>query len=690
MRLTQPLDTHLPDDSSLLSTILHPRSHSSLRPPYQGMTPTNPFWKTHLIQSLRLDWPLKPYLPSYPLSVSCVSSGADRPHRRRPSAPLRSPSPSAPSCPERVSKRKRKQRGVSRDREEDPDLDVASQLQLANHGLHSSITPKSLREMGGFGRGGRGGSSNRMAPRPVPLLQPGQHQGSSPTSSGIQHQKHPNHHQPEYTAVPRGSMDERCSRCQRVGDGQSPSALSVAPQQHQMAGYPAQQYQSPAPAHWYGSGAQPTNAPTSQPPQPSYGHSPTSAGPSYSQHANLSHTSTRNPSMYAVPIPNVPSRGGSTQGQEQYYYPGAAAYSQPTQAYQQPPYTSPTHATGVYQIDTPAGSSGSGSGLIAHPTPPVVSGPIHPNASVLPGMRPPFSSAGSKGAPAGYSATVSTVGSQDLHRAGSDRNPMSTGLTAPVMDTITGGSGENRFASELPTPVVIFSLDDGTFSHVPPYLAQANLTASDEIPNPGAPQGDSNANVGATSTMTEPTSLDQHIGPIRSNRTNRRQVSKPYQRPTRAVRKTRPITYEDNLVRLQQRCKRQGADEGAIELLGKVFANEVSLEALTRPLTDAEVHTEEFGVETGRIYTVFLETINEEEGVVSYYVCRLCHTKQIWKNHKDVLRHMRRDHFGLPEVCEQWYVFGRSLTFVSIDMSHGDVSGKKFYTKGEMTRHPCK
>ena len=121
-------------------------------------------------------------------------------------------------------------------------------------------------------------------------------------------------------------------------------------------------------------------------------------------------------------------------------------------------------------------------------------------------------------------------------------------------------------------------------------------------------------------------------------------------------------------MRLQQRCRRQGADEGAIELLGKVFTHEVSLEALTRPLTDGEVETKEFGIETGRIYIAFLEAINEEEGVGTYYICRLCNSEQIWKHHKDVVRHLRRDHFGFADVCNQWYVSGCSLRLLSIDM----------------------
>jgi hypothetical protein len=91
-------------------------------------------------------------------------------------------------------------------------------------------------------------------------------------------------------------------------------------------------------------------------------------------------------------------------------------------------------------------------------------------------------------------------------------------------------------------------------------------------------------------------------------------------------------------------------------------------------LTDAEVETKEFGVETGRVYIAFLETVDEEEGVEPRYVCRLCHSEQTWKHHRDALRHLRRDHFGLADVCDQWYVFGRLLMLVSINIFPGNVA----------------
>ena len=458
-----PLNMHMPDASSLLfgsyappleisqlspsTTLRHDTYESVLGNAFNPVTaPTGLApQQTHSTISLpTLDFPCLQPPPSLPAPTPPAPAS-----QSALSDPLQSTSPpERPACSKRVSKRKRKR---SASREEDPDPYITSQPQ-ADHGLQSyttTTTPKSpntSRAMLPFhGRGGR------MGPPPVPPPQPGHHhQRSSPTSSGGQQQPPP---QPGYPNVSVGSMDERSSKRRRVHDEQSPSGQSVAHQQQQMIGYPTQQYQSQNQAHWYGSGAQPTNAPMSQPSQPIYGYSSTSAGPSYSHHAPHAHAPTRTAPMYAAPIPTAPSQwsgGGGTQGQEQYYYTGAAAYSQPTQAYQQPQYTSPAHTTGTYQVHTPAGSASSGSGSI-RPTPPMASGPMPPSATV---NRPLSSSAGSKGAAAGPSAAVSAVGSQVPHRSGSGGNPAASGATAPVMmDSVIDVSGDDRFEhgpSEFP------------------------------------------------------------------------------------------------------------------------------------------------------------------------------------------------------------------------------------------------
>jgi len=171
------------------------------------------------------------------------------------------------------------------------------------------------------------------------------------------------------------------------------------------------------------------------------------------------------------------------------------------------------------------------------------------------------------------------------------------------------------------------------------------------------------------STSGEPMSFSQRTGPNGSDRISEGLVPKPSQRPTPTpARKTQPVVYESDLELLRQRCRRQGADEGAIRLLGNIFTDGVSLAALTRPLTGREVETEDVEMRAGKAYTIFLESTTEEEDVPPRFVCRLCHGDQTWKHSKDVLRHLRRDHFGLADTCERWYVSNCSLTLASVNV----------------------
>jgi len=496
------------------------------------------------------------------------------------------------------------------------------------------------------------GSSSHIAPPPMQPLS--LHQRSSPTS-GV----HDHDHQLQlgYPTAPVGTVGGRDATRRTVDDGQASNGHSVSQQQQQMVGYPTQKYQNQIHAHWYG---QPTNTRLSQPSHPTYGYSSvSSAGPSYGQRAHAACAPTRNPSMYATPIPTMASQwtsGSSTQVQEQYYYPGPTTYSQPTQADQQPRCTSPTHATGTHQVHTPAASSKSGPGLRTSPMAP---GPIPLNATVPPVTGPLSSPAGPKGGAAVPSVPASVVGSQVPHRddsAQGQEQQYRSSDPAPYqrLEPMQPYPHQPYSSPMYATPADAVSLANAPSSHIPP---QTNPTASGEKPNSGA--GPSGSNVNTSGASGEP--INQQIGPIRSNKTNRRQLSKPYKRPTSAPRKPLPITYERNLVRLQQRCKRQGADEGAIGLLGRIFANEVSLEALTRQVTDTEAEIKEFGIDNGKVYNALLGYLDEEDGVVPRHNCRLCHSEKTWKHPRDVLRHLRRDHFGLADICEQWYVFDHSL-----------------------------
>jgi hypothetical protein len=209
----------------------------------------------------------------------------------------------------------------------------------------------------------------------------------------------------------------------------------------------------------------------------------------------------------------------------------------------------------------------------------------------------------------------------------------------------------------VPPPTEPSSGDNHLSSHVPPPLAPATLTVSGQTPDSGAKGSDS-----YIATNDKPTSPKRRIGPDRGDRAYSSRGSKPYQHPASSTpHKTRAVKYEGNLDRLLERCRRQGADEGALAYMGKIFATVVSLEALMRPLTDTEVETEEFGITMGKVYTSLLQ-FNDDEGVGPRYTCRLCYRNQTWKHSKDALRHLRRDHFGLADDCPKWWVLDHSLT----------------------------
>jgi len=118
--------------------------------------------------------------------------------------------------------------------------------------------------------------------------------------------------------------------------------------------------------------------------------------------------------------------------------------------------------------------------------------------------------------------------------------------------------------------------------------------------------------------------------------------------------------YESNVTNLQERLKREGANPDAVDLVQKIFCNGVTLDALTRRRTREEATQGAFGRGAGPVYLAFLDTVKStqcENG--SRYRCRLCPNKGellTWKYHRDVLRHLRKEHFGLGNECPHWYV----------------------------------
>ena len=126
-----------------------------------------------------------------------------------------------------------------------------------------------------------------------------------------------------------------------------------------------------------------------------------------------------------------------------------------------------------------------------------------------------------------------------------------------------------------------------------------------------------------------------------------------YQRP----QKKRPaVEFEPDIKRLQHRCRAAGADEEAVLLIERVFGDEVKLSSLTRKLSAKELASHQFGSESGQVYVGFLRAERDAR-----YTCRLCprNTDMSWKHRRDALRHLRRDHFGLAQKCEDWCVSPR-------------------------------
>jgi hypothetical protein len=154
------------------------------------------------------------------------------------------------------------------------------------------------------------------------------------------------------------------------------------------------------------------------------------------------------------------------------------------------------------------------------------------------------------------------------------------------------------------------------------------------------------------------------------------------------------VQFETDLSKLQQRLSYEGGDPEAIRLVSKVFSEGVKLSALTRQKTAEEVASQTFGPGPGQVFLGFLETIHMDqswvEDVAFRYRCRLCPDfakTTSWKHERDVLRHLRKHHFGLANECEQWYV--NPYMCISLSDCYAEFSGKRVYTTGEMRSHRC-
>jgi hypothetical protein len=135
--------------------------------------------------------------------------------------------------------------------------------------------------------------------------------------------------------------------------------------------------------------------------------------------------------------------------------------------------------------------------------------------------------------------------------------------------------------------------------------------------------------------------------------THKRAVSQPYTRVS-FRKKTRPAAdYTPNVELVQARCIADGGDPEAVCILPAIFADGISIGALTRCMTRDEARKYNHGAR-GQMFRVFLHVDEKNRSH-----CRLCAADADeggWKNAKDALRHLKRDHFGLGTRCDRWSV----------------------------------
>lgn len=126
-----------------------------------------------------------------------------------------------------------------------------------------------------------------------------------------------------------------------------------------------------------------------------------------------------------------------------------------------------------------------------------------------------------------------------------------------------------------------------------------------------------------------------------------------------------PAAYSPNVRVVVEGCRADGGEEQAIALLPKIFSGGVTEDALTRKMTKEEAREHHHGEARSNtssrhrraVVQVYRALLRSDAAGRSH--CRLCTVdanQNGWKNAKDVLRHLKRDHFGLVNVCPRWLV----------------------------------
>ena len=101
-----------------------------------------------------------------------------------------------------------------------------------------------------------------------------------------------------------------------------------------------------------------------------------------------------------------------------------------------------------------------------------------------------------------------------------------------------------------------------------------------------------------------------------------------------------------------EKLRREDVDEETIGLIQEIFSAGFSVEALMRKMSKDE-STRYLNSESAPVYRALLREANEQ------FQCRLCQdgpNAMSFKRPRDVVRHLRRNHFGFGDSCPTWFV----------------------------------
>lgn len=115
-----------------------------------------------------------------------------------------------------------------------------------------------------------------------------------------------------------------------------------------------------------------------------------------------------------------------------------------------------------------------------------------------------------------------------------------------------------------------------------------------------------------------------------------------------------PAAYSPNVQVVAEGCRADGGEEHAIALLPRIFLNGISEKALTRKMTREEARENHSSRAFTQVYRMLLRS--DEAGRFHCRLCAIGANHNGWKNARDVLRHLKRDHFGLVKICPRWSV----------------------------------